>query len=93
MSKKKKSSPWSYVVDLDGKIVGSFPSSALAFFVWRSYVDWSFRKYPDSDDRPFVSCNRYRAKYDPFGVEGQDLTMIFIKHFEVINSKTVKDET
>lgn len=93
MSKKKKTSPWSYVVDLDGKVVGSFPSSALAFFVWKTYVDWTFRKYSDAEERPFVSCNRFRAKYDPFGVEGQDLTMTFIKHHEVITSKTKENET
>ena len=85
----KKHSPWSYVVLNDDKVVGSFPSASLAFFVWKTYVDYNDRTF-EPDNRPFVSCNRFRAVYDPsFNVSAQDLTLYFMRIWEQQNSKSV----
>lgn len=86
---KKKHSPWSYVVQSDDKPVGAFPSASLAYFVWKAWVDFVDRSYK-ADDRPFISCNRYRALYDPFKLEAQDVTLNFMRMWEIQNSK--KDE-
>lgn len=78
----KKHSAWSYVVLNDDKPVGAFPSASLAFFVWKAYVDYNDRTF-DPDSRPFVSVNRFRAKYDPFCVEPQDMTLSFMRVWEM----------
>lgn len=82
----KKHSPWSYVVMNDDKPVGAFPSAALAYFVWKVYVDFNDRSFAP-DERPFVSCNRFRAKYDPFKVEASDLTLSFMRVWEKTQNK------
>lgn len=91
MSKsKKKHSPWSYVVQSDDKPVGAFPSASLAYFVWKAWVDYVDRRFKP-DCRPFISCNRYRALYDPsFNVQAQDVTLSFMRMWEIQNTK--KDE-
>lgn len=71
----KKHSPWSYVVDVDGQVVGAFPSAGLAYFVWKAYVDFHARSNPDP---PIVGINRYRAEYGDFKVVGEDLLKSFL---------------
>lgn len=83
----KKHTPWSYVVLNDDKVVGAFPSVQLAWFVWKAYVDYNDRTF-DPDSRPFVSCNRFRAMYEPkFEVRAEDLTIRFMKYWEIQNDK------
>ena len=66
----------------DDTPVGAFTSAALAFFVWNAYVDWADRSFTQ-DKRPFISVNRFRAKYDPFEVESHDLTVNFMRVWEI----------
>ena len=76
---KSKFTPWTYVLQVEENVLGAFTSVSLAYAHWLAYAE----KYSNPDD-PFVHCSRYRYCMDPYQPEHQDVTMLFIKQWQVI---------
>lgn len=76
---KKKFTPWTYVVKVEDTVLGAFTSVSMAYGHWLAYAE----KYSNPDD-PFVHCSRYRYCMKPYEAQQEDVTMLFIKQWQVI---------
>lgn len=84
---KSKTTPWTYVLQIDDHVVGAFASASLAYAHWLAYAE----KYSNPDS-PFAHCSRFRYCLDPYQPEQQDMTLIFARQWQAIRELKQKEK-
>lgn len=80
-----KYSVWTYVLQLDEKVVGAFSSAALAYGHWLVYAERF-----SSPDSPFCHCSRFRVRLEPYDMQQQDMTLFFARQWQAIRDQKKK---
>lgn len=84
---KSKFLPWTYVLQVDDRVVGAFVSASLAYAHWIAYAERF-----SSPDAPFAHCSRYRYCLDPYTPEQQDMTLVFARQWQAIRELKTKEQ-